>query len=118
MYFGFYKRYKIENCKLKEKWKIISFYQFYYKKLGKENVLNISLNLIRMWCEPRSLLPSIMSCYIKFFYKKKTNIITSLFNKYIQILKKTKTRRPRQSARRRTTITTRDDAGVKSRHLR
>ena len=67
---GFYKQYKIENCKLKEKWKIFSFYQFYYKNLCNENVLNISLNSIRMWCEPRSLLPSKMSCYIKFFYKK------------------------------------------------
>ena len=69
MGFGFYKQYKIENCKLKEKWKIISFYQFYYKKARQRNVLHISLNLIRMWCEPRSLILSIMSCYIKF--KKK-----------------------------------------------
>ena len=67
---GLYKQYKIENCKQKERWKFFSFYQFYYKKLGNENVLNISLNSITMWCEPRSLLPLIMSCHIKFFYKK------------------------------------------------
>ena len=65
---GFYKQNKIENCKHKEKWKFFSFHQFYYKKLGNENVLNISLNSITMWCEPRSLLPLIMSCYIKFVW--------------------------------------------------
>ena len=40
---GFYKQYKIENCKLKEKWKFFSFYQFYYKKLGNENVFKYKL---------------------------------------------------------------------------
>ena len=117
---GLYKQYKIENCKQKERWKFFSFYQFYYKKLGNENVLNISLNSITMWCEPRSLLPLIMSCHIKFFYKKEqkiTHVFTFLFNKYIPILKtKTKKKKsPKQSARRRTTITTRDDVGVRSR---
>ena len=37
----------------------------------KSNPVLISLNSIRMWREPRSLLPSIMSCYIKFFFTKK-----------------------------------------------
>ena len=43
MGFGFYKQYKIENCKLKEKWKIISFYQFYYEKARQRKCLKYKL---------------------------------------------------------------------------